>query len=1081
MRKAILFSIALGTFSYPALAGKGTLDWRLSNPLKTEFSKIREEQQSVRGVVQDSKGPLAGVTVTVVGKGQSVQTDGNGVYSVKAAPGDRLRFSSLGYVSHELVVSGASHNVLLKIGETDLEEVIVTAMGIKRERRALGYAAQDLNSEELMKNKTANVINSLAGKIAGVNVTQSSGGAGAGASIILRGGTSLERDNQPVFVVDGIIYNNDTNVNGNSSFDGAQRTSGTYSNRVMDINPEDIENVSVLKGPAAAALYGARASAGVVLITTKSGKEGKASIGVNSRYVTNWANRLPEQQNSYKRGLYQQNGNLLEGDATATMGSWGAKFAPDETQYNNMKDFFKGSSTWDNSVNLSGGTQNSSFYLSASDFRQNGIIPNSDYKKKTFRFNAQQNYGALKLSANAAYSVADQVGSLTSAGLYNTNGAGAVQGAFIWPHDMDMGHWLNEEGKKYRPFNWLQVPEDFDNPYWISNKMTKTDKNQRFTGGIKASVDLTSWWDINYTLGFDRYTNTTDRFSAPGSGISLIYQRGLISENDRTFEYLSSNFMTNFKKKFGDFDLNLMLGTSAEQTRVDYNGRKAWNFIIPEFYVYTNTALTDRDASQALDRNRLVGIFGEFRAAYKDFAYLSVTGRNDWTSTLPVENYSYTYPSISGSFIFSKFIPTNSILSYGKVRAAAASVGKDTNPYVTNTYVVNPAEYTSFGGGTGVGVRNDWLRGNKELKPERTVAQEYGLDLKFFKNRLGLDFTYYQNESRNQLMQPRTSQTTGYILMYMNAGKVVNKGMELSITGSPIKTADFTWDIMINASGNRGKVTDLAPGLDVLYVTDVQVGNAKAASFNGGNFMGISGSKWLRSPEGHLVLNAESGMPTSDGLVTHEIGNREPKLFGGINNSFQYKNWNLSFLLDYRIGGHVYNGTDYYMTYNGISKRSGDRDKLSITGVVKTGDTQGADGKKIPVYSDVKTFEYEAGKMYPVGKQQVSGEDLINGYYWQSAYNLESANYMTSTNWLRLRTVSLTYSLPREVLKRVKGIKGATATVTGTNLLLWTNYKGMDPETSAAGSGAVGSSSVGIDYNGIPALSGVTFGLNLTF
>lgn len=1040
---------------------------------------VLAQTKTITGTVLSEEGiPLQGVSVSIQGRSVGTQTAENGSFSISANTGNTLVFSYVGYVTKTVIVGSSTviNVTLVKSEAENMGEVIVTAMGIRREKKALGYAAQDLGAEELMKNKTANIVNSLAGKIAGVNVTQTSGGAGAGASIILRGGTSLQRDNQPLFVVDGLIYDNSASINGESGFDGAQSTNSTYSNRVMDINPEDIENVSVLKGPAAAALYGSRAAAGVVLITTKSGKEGKASIGLNSRYVTNWANRLPEYQNRYKRGFYQQNGDLMEGNATTTMGSWGAEFGPNDAIYDNIGNFFQRANTWDNSVSLSGGSKTGSFYLSASNFNSTGIIPNTEYEKTTFRFNGEQRYGILKVGANVAYSAADQLSSLTSGGLYGSSGEGAVQAAFIWPRDMDMKHWLNEDGSKYRPFDWELVQNDFDNPYWILNKMPRTDKTKRLTGSIKASVDITDWWDVNYQIGIDRYTQNTTRFSSPGSGISLIYQKGLLSENDRTFEFKSSNFMTNFKKKLGDFDMNLMLGTTAEWTDVEYNGRKAWNFIIPGKYIYMNSAVTDRDAAQQLSQQRLIGVFGEYRVSYKDFAYLTFTGRNDWSSTLPVENRSYFYPAIQGSFIFSQFIPKNNILTYGKVRASLARVGKATDPYVTNTYVVTPAEYTLYNGGTGIGVRNDWLRGNKELLPEITEAQEYGVDLKFFRNRVGLEFTYYKNSSFNQLMQPRTSQATGYILMWTNAGNIVNNGLELTLTGSPVKQEDFTWDVTINASRNKGKVTNLLPGLDILYVTDVQVGTAKAASFNGGNFMAISGSKWLRSPEGHLVLNKDNGMPRSDGLETYEIGNREPKLFGGINNSFQYKNWNLSFLLDYRIGGDVYNGTDYYMTTMGMSARSANREKLTITGVVETG--KAADGT--PIYSDLQTFEYERGKMYTVGNQTASGESLINGY-WQGAYNLESANYMTNTNWLRLRTVSLGYSLPASVLNRVKAIKGANLTVTGTNLWLLTNYKGMDPETSAAGAGAIGPSSVGIDYNGIPALSGITFGLNLTF
>jgi len=1042
-------------------------------------ASLMAQQKTVTGKVSNSADgtPLSNVTVLIKGKSTSTQTSADGSFSIQANPGDVLIFRSVGAKeTQQTVGAGNSINVSLTSSEETLEEVVVTAMGIKKEKRALGYSVQDIGGEELMKNKSPNLVNSLAGKIAGVNVTQTSGGAGAGASIILRGGTSLQRDNQPLFVVDGLIYDNNTSINGDSGFDGAQSTNSVYSNRVMDINPEDIENISVLKGPAAAALYGSRAAAGVIMITTKKGKEGTASISVTSRFTSNWANRLPDEQNMYKRGEYQIDGKLLEGDATKTMGSWGAKFGEGEKVYNNIKDFFRTGTAWDNSASVSGGYKNGSYYFSASDFRQKGIIPNSDYNKTTFRLNADQQYGILKIGTSMTYSMADQLSSLTSSGLYGASGEGAVQGAYIWPKDLEMTRYLNDDGSKYRMFSYDLVQNDFDNPYWILNKMPRTSKVNRFTGTFNAKLDITSWWDLTYTVGLDRYTDSGSRLTTAGSGVDFRYLNGLLSQNNSTYQYISSNLMTSFKKKVNDFDFNLMLGTMAESTSKQFDGLKVWNFVIPNFYVPTNTVNTDRDIAQAIKRNRLVGVFGEFRASYKDIAYFTATQRNDHASTLPTEFNSYYYPSLSGSLIFTELMPKNDILTFGKIRASWAKVGKDTNPYVTNTYVENP-EFTLYNQGQGVGIRNGWLKGNGVLRPEITESQEYGMDLKFLKNRLGLEFTYYKNRSINQLLQPRSSQATGYILMWTNAGDINNKGLELSLSATPIKNENFKWDVMLNASRNKGKVENLLDGMDILYVTDVQVGNAKAASFNRGNFMAISGSQWLRSPEGQLVLNPETGMPTSDGLDTHEIGNREPKLFGGLNNNFQYKNWSLSFLLDYRIGGDIYNGTDYYMTSMGMSERSQDRDKLSISGVVKTGEN----ADKTPIYSEVKTFEYEAGKVYKIGNKDIGGEHIINNYYWQSAYNLESANYMTTTNWLRLRNVTLSYSLPESIVKRVKGIKGATATVTGTNLWLWTNYKGMDPETSAAGSGAVGSSSVGIDYNGIPALSGVSFGLNVTF
>jgi TonB-linked SusC/RagA family outer membrane protein len=1049
--------------------------------LKEGSTGMQEQQQTkitVNGKVTDASGePLAGVSVVVKGLTQGVMTDADGNYTITTDSGTTLVFTYVGFKSQSVVVGAKNKiDVVLEDNTKELDEVVVTALGIKKEKKALGYAVQDLNSAELLKNKTANPLNSLAGKVAGVNVNQTNGGAGAGASIILRGATSLNenRDNQPLFVVDGVIYDNSLNQNGNSLFDGATSDNSTYSNRLMDINPEDIENVSVLKGPAAAALYGSRAAAGVILITTKKGQEGRVEVNFSSKFQTSWANRYPEQQNTYKRGLYQQDGTLQQGDETTTMESWGARFNAGETVYNNIENFFQAANTYDNAISVSGGSKNGSFYLSASNYDQTGIIPNSSYDKTTFRFNGEQKYGKLKMGANVAYSIADQLSSLTSGGLYGSNGEGAVQATYIWPRDLDMTHWLNEDGSKYRLFPNELIQNDYDNPYWILNKMSRTDNTKRFTGSLNANFEITNWWNVGATVGLDRYTTDTRRFSAPQSGISLIYQKGLLSENERTYEYVTSNVMTTFHKAFGDFDLNLLLGTTSESTSIDYNGRKAWNFIIPEFYVVTNVANTDLAIAQSKTQKRLVGAYGEFRAAYKNFAYLTVTGRNDWTSTLPINNRSYFYPSVSGSLVFTELLPKSNILSYGKVRASWARVGKDADPYVTNTYVNSP-EFTIYNNGEGTGIRDSWTRGNPYLIPEITESQEYGIDMKFLDNRIGMEFTYYNNRSIDQLLQPRTGQTPGYIYMTANGGVLSNKGWELSLNVVPVKTKDFTWDMTINASSNKGTVEELLSGQNVLYVTDVQFGGAQAASFLNGNFLGISGTKWKRSPEGHLVLNADNGMPLSAGTELFEIGNREPKLFGGINNSLTWKNWNLSFLLDYRIGGDVFNGTDAYMTGYGQSARSASREKLNITGVVQIGGTS-----TDPVYSEPKTFEYEAGKMYTVGNQTMSGEYIINHLYWKNAYTIETANYLTKVNWLRLRTVSLSYTFPQSLLGKQKVVKGLTATATGTNLLLLTNYKGMDPETSASGTGR-GSGGIGIDYCGVPALAGFSFGINVTF
>ncbi len=348
--------------------------------------------------------------------------------------------------------------------------------------------------------------------------------------------------------------------------------------------------------------------------------------------------------------------------------------------------------------------------------------------------------------------------------------------------------------------------------------------------------------------------------------------------------------------------------------------------------------------------------------------------------------------------------------------------------------------------------------------------------MRFFNGRIGVDYTYYSNDSYDQIVTPRLSQTTGYILLSTNVGNVLNKGMELSINAIPVHTKNLTWDVTLNLSGNRGKVENLLTGQDVLYVTDVQVGNAKAASFNNGKFMGISGSKWTRDESGSVVLDWNTGMPTSNNLTTNYVGDREPTFTGGLNNNLKWKNWMFSFLFDVRLGGDIFNGTDYYMTLAGMSARSEDRESLTLSGVAKNPTT----GVLEP-----KTYTYEAGKSYNIttstgAVQQRYGNDIIR-QYWSTYFPLETENFITKTNWLRLRSVSLTYNLPREVVNRQKVLKDMSVTVAGNNLILLTNYKGMDPETSVAGSGVVGSSSAGMDYNGVPATAGISVGLNFTF
>lgn len=1039
--------------------------------------QITQQAKKITGKVVDAAGePIIGASVLVKGAGTGAVTDMDGNFSVNAPTGSTLEVSFVGYKAVVVkVTTASSYAVTLQDDSQNLSEIVVTAMGIKKDRKALGYAVQDVNAEELMKNKQANVINSLSGKIAGVNVTQASGAAGGGSQIILRGGTSASesRDNQPLFVVDGVIYDNSSSVVGNSAFDGAMASTTTTSNRVMDINPEDIENMSVLKGPAAAALYGSRASAGVILITTKKGKEGSVEVNLSTKFITSWATALPEVQSKYRRGFMEDQYDA-DGKYTGTnfndfsYNSWGTKLSANDPVYDNIGDFYQNGGIWDTNLSVSGGTQNSNFYLSGSFYDQNGIIPTTGYTKSTFRFNGEQKWKILTFSANVAYSQARTQKTLTSAALYGSSGTGALVAVNSWSPSDDMTRYVNEDGSRYRMFgDRLDPSDERDNPYWILNKNKLSDATERFTGTFNIKADITKWWWIAYRMGVDSYTTDNNTRIAPDGAIKKVWQNGMMSDNTMRFQYLSTNLMTNLNQKLGDFDFNLMLGTSTDNTKTNTNYQMAWNFQVPDFYSTDNVKSTDRNFKNIISRKRLLGVFGEFRVDWRNTVFFTATGRNDWTSTLPLVDRSYFYPSFSGSVVFTEFLPKISWLSFGKIRASWAKVGKDTGAYETNTALWPVGTFI----GDKVGVGNSWTRGNPYIKPEMTKSTEFGLEMRFFNNRLRFDYAYYTNNSYNQILSPRGPQSTGYIFCSINAGNVYNKGMELSISGTPIENKNWSWETGINIAGNRGTMDGLPAGMDVMYVTDVQFGNAKAASFSGGDFMAIAGTEWNRTAEGKLILD-KNGMPTSD-KNTYQIGNRESTLAGGWNNTLTYKDWTLNMLWEFRVGGDVYNGTEYEMTNAGVSKFSGEiRDHLVIDGVENVGT------KDKPVYEE-RAYEWSADKTYLYNGVTMSGANIIKNYY-NDYYILESANYMTKVNSLRLRSLSLSYNVPKVILNKLKVIKRAQITVTGNNLLLFTNYNG-DPEVAAAGSGRGGSSSVGFDYCGVPSTTSMAFGVNLTF
>ena len=1000
------------------------------------------QDRTISGLVQEktTKDPLPGVTIQEKGTSNGTVTDMSGKFTLAVKPGAVLQVSFIGMESQEVTVGNStSLQIQLEASTEEVNEVVVTAMGIKKETKALGYAVQEVKGADLVKVKEPNLVNSLNGKIAGVNVTNSGGAPGSSSQIIIRGGTSLTGDNQPLFVVDGIPIDNSA-VGGDSSTGGLSATSTYSANRGLDLNSDDIESISVLKGPAAAALYGLKAAAGAVIITTKKGKAGVPEVTVSSKFRMDVANKYPEYQK-----MYGQGNNGVADDGTAS--SWGAPVSG--SVYNNMEDFFQTAWSYDVTGSVSGGNENGTYFISMNRSDQNGIVPTTNYVKNSFRFNGEQKKGLFTVGMNTNYIYSQSNKTLTGDGLYGSSGDGAMISLYLWPMNNNMSNWL-EGGSRVPLVNNVDPVDDVDNPNWTVNRNPVTDDVHRFIGSGYVTIDPTDWLSATYRLGVDHYNMYTRSILFPGSAVAETYTDGSVSEIQRENNILTSNVTLSANKKVNDFTLGLLLGHNYEQTTYYRNKQQAIG-LLSDFISINNADADNKSYDNYRSTKRLYSFFGEFSADYKGIAYLSVTGRNDWSSTLAPENRSFFYPSVSGSVIVSELFSDElkDKFSFAKLRASWSQVGKDAPVYQTATYLDPPV--TSIGGG----YKNSYTGGNPTLKPETTESTELGLDMRFLKGRFGVDFTYYDTRSKDQIISPRVSMATGYIFQYVNFGTVINKGVEVTLTGKPVKSKDWTWDTSLNISHNDGTVTDLPEGVTLLYVTDVQIGPAKSASIGEGDFLGLTGQRWQMDENGKTILDSDTGLPITSTDATSIVGNREPDLLLGFNNSISFKNWNLSFLIDIRKGGDVYNATEYAMVYAGTSKETENR-----------GGTKQFSGVMV-----------DSNGNY----QDATSTVELDQSYYQNEYVADASHFITSVNWFRLRSASLTYSLPNSFCQKLGFVKSADISLSGTNLLLFTNYKGMDPEVSAGGSGVVGAGSTAIDYAGVPATTSVAFGVNIKF
>jgi len=984
-----------------------------------------------------------------------------------------LVFSSMGYATQEASVTGNTLNVSLAVSTNKLDEVVVTALGISREKKSVGYAIQEVGGTEVSKVKDANFMSSLSGKVAGVNIRQS-GTMGGSANVVIRGYKSLTGNNQALFVVDGIpISNQITNT-------GDQRTGRggyDYGNAAMDINPEDIEKVSVLKGAAATALYGARAANGVILITTKKGtKRNGLGVSVTSGYTVGSVNpdTYVRYQNQYGEGYgqyygpdtiagYPTNGYMVaydvDGDGiddpctpTTEDASFGLAFDPNFMVYtweslypelstygqksahvagaNNPLYFFEQSATMNNSVAIDGGNDNGSFRLSATQFSTKGIVPGSSLKRNNFSFT-----GSLKASDKLTVSTTAQFIQQSGRGRYGTgyDSRNPNQSFRQWFNvGVDMAkqkeaYELTGKNITWNPFGYgygddALRPIYFDNPYFSVLENYQTDQRNRLIGNMMANYKINDWLDFMGRASVDTYSELQEERTAVGSVEIPGYTR-----RNRNVTETNIDLILTANKIFGandEFSFNGRVGSNIRRNTVEaISASTNGGLVVPGVYALSNSVNTPNAPSETAYQIGVNGLFAAASVGYKNFLYVDLTGRQDVSSTLPTANNTFFYPSATMSLIFSELMDVDAI-SFGKLRVNYAEVGADAPAQaLADAYNMG----TAFGSTSLASAPS--TSNNASLLPENTKSTEAGLEMMFFKNRVGFDVSWYDQTSENQIMPAKVSSASGQIYKYVNAGVINNQGVELSLSATPIQSADFEWNTNLNWTKNKNMVVSLFEGAENLQLAGVQ-GGVTIEARPGEAYGVIYGTTHVRDAEGRPVVY---DMPSQYGGVRYlvgekdVIGNINPDWFAGWNNAFRYKNWTASVLLDMQMGGDFFSLDTYYGFATGIYDISAGTNDLGNP--VRDLANDGGGYKLTNVaYWDGSTVD---GDGNPSGF--VTGDYYADMHYYGNALGYA-------------RKVALNYSVPASYLGST-GIKGLDVALTGRNLaILWKNNPYSDPE-----------------------------------
>lgn len=1029
-------------------------------------------QKTITGTVIDlvTNEPLPGVTIVVKeNPTQGTVTNIDGQYTIALSDNAKnLVFSFIGYKTVEKPIGNNSKiNVTLSENAEILDDVIVTAIGIKREKRELGYAAQNINSEELDKTQSTDMVGKLAGRVAGLSITQNSGEPGDAANIAIRGRGSLLGSNYPLIVIDGVPVINDIT---SSSLTG-------QSMRSFDINPEDIESISVLKGATAAALYGLRAADGVLMITTKKGKAGKhnSQITIKSSVTFENVNKLPERQDLYSQGNWTAENIAQYAGPEGERGSWGplastlfydasienpydingaivtSEFAPAGAKhinvYDNVENFFATGVKTDNYVSVSGRGEIANYMASAGYVNHKGVIPNSEFERSTFRISGGTKlWEKVNLDGNMAYTNSN--GIKLNRG---SNASGVMLGLMRSPISFDITNNVSDPVKNSSAYMFPDGSQrtwynDTDNPFWSVNKNQAQNDIDRFAGNVGLNTELFEGMTATYKVGIDHYAEEAKTYWSNGS--KQYFGEGVLYVDHYQKRQINSDLILNYTKQINEnWEASLMGGHNYFSTHSYYTGMEGTNFIIPDYYDISNVETID-GADDKTSRYRIVGAFYEAKVNFKNYLYLSTTGRNDWSSTLKKEEQSFFYPSVSASWIYSETfnLDKNPYLSYGKLRINYAKVAKDAAPYSLNNRFVSAG---SIHGNTAF--YPDPTMGNIDLKPEDTRSFEIGTDVRFLRGRLGLDVTYYFTETVDQIIPIIVPASTGFAAMFDNMnGTVTNNGIEILVNGTPIEKTNFKWAVGVNFNKSKNMVKKLPDGTEMIELQDnAGLATTRTVFIEGEPFGVLYGSRWMRAPDGQIVID-ENGLPVKD-TENGIIGDPNPDWTMGITNAFTYKDFTLDFLIDIKSGGDMYNGTANVMRSLGTHVDTENRDEEVVFDGV--------------VYNET------------TGEYTQNTTPVLWGEYYQG-YGLTHVSEagVEDASWVRLKQLSLSYSLNQSKLGKLP-IKGLTLTLSGNNLLLFTNYSGIDPETNLSGV----SNSIGRDYFNMPSVRSYTFSVKMNF